>query len=142
MKQLFFILLLLILFSCQQEVKKPDFLIGKWKRINDKGSKETFEIWDTNFNGLGYSLQEKDTVFKENLSIIEIKGNKYLQVTGVNQRPTLFEFTNQTKNSFICVNPNNEFPKIISYWVNGSQLKAKVSNDDFAIDFIFEKVSN
>ncbi|WP_299626259.1 hypothetical protein [uncultured Tenacibaculum sp.] len=140
MKQLFFIFSLLLITSCKQEIKKPDFLIGKWKRVNDEGPKETFEIWNQNFNGLGYSLQEKDTVFKEILSIIEVKGNKYLQVTGVNQRPTLFQFTDQTNTSFTCKNPNNEFPKVISYWLEENQLKAKVANDDFAIDFVFERI--
>lgn len=140
MKQLFLILTLLLIFSCKHQIKNPDFLIGKWKRVNDKGSKETFEIWNQNLNGMGYSLQKKDTVFKEMLSIIEMKGNRYLQVTGVNQNPTLFEFTNQTDNSFICINPNNEFPKVISYWLEKDQLNAKVANDDFAIDFVFERV--
>ncbi|SNR14035.1 hypothetical protein [Tenacibaculum jejuense] len=140
MKQLFFIFFLLIIVSCKQEVTNPDFLIGKWKRVNNENSKETFEIWNQNFSGIGYSLQEKDTVFKENLAIIEIQGNKYLQVTGVNQRPTLFEFTELTKNSFTCKNPSNEFPKLISYWLENNQLKAKVANDDFAIDFVFDRI--
>lgn len=140
MKQLFFIFSLLLIISCKQEIKNPDFLIGKWKRVNDEGPKETFEIWNQNFSGLGYSLQEKDTVFKEILSIIEVKGNKYLQVTGVNQRPTLFQFTDQTNTSFTCKNPSNEFPKVISYWLEKNQLKAKVANDDFAIDFVFERL--
>ncbi len=40
----------------------------------------------------------------------------------------------------MCVNNNNEFPKEISYWMEEGYLKAKVANEEFAIDFVFEKM--
>ena len=64
---------LLTISSCQTKYKanKLDFLIGNWERINDKKGQKTYEIWNTNFTGLGITLKNKDTVFKEILSIVE-----------------------------------------------------------------------
>ncbi|TCP23943.1 hypothetical protein EV195_107109 [Tenacibaculum skagerrakense] len=115
-------------------------MIGKWKRINEDSTKTTYEIWNANFSGIGYTLQNKDTVFKEILNIISSEGKQYFQVTGVNQEPTLFEITKLTKDMLVCENKKNEFPKEISYWLEKDNLKAKVANDDFSIDFVFERI--
>ncbi len=128
------------LFSCEKESKIPDFLIGTWERINDESNKKTYEIWKKDFSGLGFTLRDKDTVFKEKLNIVTKKNNQYLKVTGVNQQPTFFVITTLTENSFTCENSQNEFPKKISYWLENETLNAKVANDDFAIDFVFKKI--
>ena len=123
-----------------------DWLLGNWERMNDKEGKQTFERWKKNSNeeyiGLGFTLQERDTVFKENMRLRPINGGWNLEVIGVNEQPTYFKFTNQTKNSFVCENPNNEFPKKIEYQFSDNKLKAKVSTDEMAIDFNFEKIEN
>ena len=131
-----------LLCSCQdtKEIKKPTWLLGKWKRINNQPGKLTYEFWNDNFSGIGFTLKEKDTVFKEVLNIITKKDSIFLQVTGVNERPTLFAFTNQTDTSFTAENNQNEFPKTIQYWIENNQLKAKVANDEFSIDFVFDKM--
>ncbi|QMU65577.1 MAG: hypothetical protein GKR88_15665 [Flavobacteriaceae bacterium] len=113
--------------------------MGNWTRLNDKSGQKTYEKWNSDFTGIGYTLQEKDTVFKEILSIINKNDTLYLQVEGVNEKPTLFRFTSQTQISFTCENPKNEFPKKISYYMHSDTLKATVSNDDFTIDFVFIK---
>ena len=84
----------------------------------------------------------KDTVFKETLNIITKNDSLYLQVTGVNEKPTLFKFTQQTDSSFTAENKLNEFPKMITYWKENNFLKAKVANDEFSVDFIFKKMIN
>lgn len=138
MKKLFLVICCYCFFSCAtNEIQKPDFLLGSWSRLNDKPNQSTHEIWNSDFAGLGFTLQEKDTVFKEVLSIVEKEGSLFLQVEGVNEQSTLFKFTNQTKTSFTCENPDNEFPKKIQYSIQTDTLKAKVSNSDFAIDFVF-----
>jgi len=157
MKKILGIFLLIGLISCNQNDTKPkskvtssspnlDWILGNWKRTNDKESKQTFEQWEKISNkeyiGLGFTLQEKDTVFKENLRLIPMNGIWNLEVTGVNEKPTLFQFTNQTKNSFVCENPNNEFPKKIEYQFLDKKLKAKVSADEMKIEFDFEKIAN
>lgn len=132
----------LLLFSCQNtvETKKPTWLFGKWKRINNQADKLTHEFWSEDFSGIGFTLKEKDTVFKEVLHIITKNDSLFLQVKGVNETSTLFTFTQQTDTSFVAENPHNEFPKTIRYWKENNQLKAKVSNDEFSIDFVFEKM--
>ncbi|WP_282072694.1 hypothetical protein [Polaribacter atrinae] len=143
MKLLLFTCCFLLLVSCNQEKKepqKPTFLIGDWVRINDKEGSITYETWHTNLKGLGYTLKEKDTTFKEKLSIVTIKDSLFLKVKGVNENPTLFKFTQQSATSFVCENPRNEFPKKIKYYLENDQLKAVVSAEDFKIEFIFDKL--
>ena len=140
MKYFLFICSFLLIISCKTEKekeKKPSFLIGNWIRINDKVGSKTYENWNTNFTGLGYTLKGKDTTFKEIVSIVSVNDTLFLKVESVNETPTLFKFTQQTDTSFICENPKNEFPKKIKYYLENKQLKAVVSNDDFSIDFVF-----
>ena len=132
----------LCIVSCDNNTKKtknPAFLIGNWKRLNDKPGSQTFENWNPDFKGLGYTIKNGKTSFSEQLSIIKINDTLHLQVVGVNENPTLFKFTEQTDTSFVCENSQNEFPKTIKYILDKGNLKAEVSNDDFRIDFIFEK---
>jgi len=137
---LFFICTLL--FSCQQEKKitKPTWLFGKWERVHNEADKRTYEFWENDFSGIGFSLQKNDTVFKEILHIITKNDSLFLQVTGVNENPTLFAFTQQTDTSFTAENKLNEFPTSIHYWKENGQLKASVANDEFSIDFVFDKM--
>jgi len=140
MRKLFAILILTCLFSCsKEELKKPDFILGYWIRQNDKPNQKTYEIWNSDFTGIGFTMQENDTIFKEVLSIIKKNDSLFLQVEGVNEEPTLFKFTEQTETSFTCENPENEFPKKIEYYLESGNLKASVSNDDFSVDFVFVK---
>ena len=145
MKFLLYTCCLLLMVSCQKEKKemeKPSFLIGNWIRVNDKEGAVTYEIWNSNLKGLGYTLKEKDTTFKETLSIVTIKDTLFLKVEGVNENPTLFKFTQQTNTSFVCENKKNEFPKKIKYYLENDQLKAIVAADDFKIEFIFERYNS
>ena len=140
MRKFFIFICLLSIFSCsKQEFKKPDFLLGYWNRVNDQPEKKTFEIWRSDFTGIGYTMQGKDTTFVEILSIEEINDTLYYKVVGVNENPTLFKFTEQTETSFTCENPENEFPKKIQYSLENNQLKAVISAGEDAIEFVFMK---
>jgi hypothetical protein len=134
-----------MMISCQKENRKtrqPSFLIGEWVRVNDKEGATTYEIWNSSLKGLGYTLKEKDTTFKETLSIVAINDTLFLQVEDLNENPTLFKFTQQTNTSFVCENKKNEFPKMIKYHLENDQLKAIVAADDFKIEFIFERYNS
>ena len=142
MGRLLFFIIFLFCFSCTKKSntsKQPTFLIGNWIRLNDKPGNKTFETWKTDFTGLGYTLKDGKTTFSEQLSIIKLNDTLHLKVIGVNEKPTLFKFINQTDTSFVCVNPQNDFPSKIVYLIDGEQLKAIVSSEDFRIDFVFEK---
>jgi hypothetical protein len=144
MRLLLFSFCFFLMISCQNQTnkhKKPSFLIGSWIRLNDKESSKTYETWNTNFKGIGYTKQGQKTSFEEILSIITIKDTLYLKVEGVNETATLFKFTQQTDTSLVCENPKNEFPKKIKYYLENEQLKAIVSADDFRIDFIFQGIN-
>jgi hypothetical protein len=130
--------------SCNENInkkQKPTFLIGEWKRLDDKPGNQTYEMWSTNLVGMGYTITGAKRSFQETLAIITIKDTLFLEVRGINEEPTLFKFTEQTDSSFVCENPKNEFPKKIKYFLDDKQLKAIVSADDFRIDFVFEKTN-
>ena len=133
------------MFSCKKErikTEKPAFLIGDWIRTNNKRGSTTYEFWDKNYKGLGFTIKNKDTSFKEILSIVTINDTLFLKVDGVNENSTYFKFTSQTDTSFVCENPKNEFPKKITYFKDDKQLKAIVASDNFKIDFVFEPCKN
>ena len=92
------------------------------------------------FTGFGLSLKGKDTTFFEQLRVLEKNDSLFLEVSGVNEIPTLFQFTEQTETFFVCENLRNEFPKKIKYYMDGPLLKAEISNENFQLDFIFEKI--
>jgi len=92
------------------------------------------------YKGLGYTLQNSDTIFKEQLRLFKINEKWSLEVSGVNENPTLFQLTNQTENRFVCENKINEFPKIIEYSFQDNVLLAKISDGDTEISFTFEKL--
>lgn len=133
-----------LLLSCNkhaQKAKKPSFLIGSWKRTNDTPGNETFESWNANFQGTGYTFKNGAKTFSEVLEILSKNDSLYLKVSGVNEKPTLFKFISQTDSSFVCENKKNDFPKRITYMKDGKQLKAIIANDEFRMDFIFDRIN-
>ncbi|MFH1321993.1 MAG: DUF6265 family protein [Bacteroidota bacterium] len=157
MKYLISILIILSSISCSQNNSRDkslaehsnatydfDWLVGSWIRTNDEVGKKTFEYWTKKsieeYIGFGCTIQNSDTIFKEDLRLIKINEDWNFEVTGVNKNPTLFLFTNQTENSFVCVNENNEFPKRIEYSVDDSVLVANISDKNTEIPFFFEKL--
>lgn len=143
MKRVFLLCCLTILISCNttsHKPSKPDFLIGNWVRLNDTEGNKTFETWKTDFTGMGFSIKDEKTTFKELMSIVEINDTLHLKVSNVGEKPVFFKFTQQTDTSFVCENPQNEFPKKIHYYIENQQLKAVISDNEFRIDFVFEKV--
>jgi len=133
-----------IMMSCRTEAKfeKPEWLIGKWKRIDTEDTtRTTYEVWENDFSGVCYTLIGKDTVFKETMRLLGTREKKFMQIEGMNGQPTFFEIIEEDRNHFVCVNPENEFPKKIAYTIKNKQLNAVVANEDLAVDFVFEKVN-
>jgi len=149
-------LLLLLIFACscknihKSENKKVspenfEWLIGNWQRTNEEPNIRTFEYWkkinDSEYIGLGLSLQDADTLFKENIKLIKSVSNWNLEVvTKEDASPTVFKVTKIDENGFTCENRLNEFPKIIHYFKNGDLLEAVISGDNQEIPFQFERV--
>lgn len=124
------------------ETPQFSYLLGGWNRTNDKQGKQTYEEWrkvnDTTYLGHGYTLQGQDTVWQEWTEISPINGTWYFQARMKDDSvSTDFVITSFTDTSFVCENPENEFPKIIRYRKEGNTLKAEIEAGDFKILFDF-----
>ncbi|MFK8103993.1 MAG: DUF6265 family protein [Saprospiraceae bacterium] len=120
-----------------------DWMVGAWKRTNNEEGKQTFEYWektpDGTYDGFAYTLVGKDTAFQE---IMELKPQEdiwQLTVSGVNEAPTVFVFTDHRPLRFVCENPDNEFPQRISYSRHADKLSAIITGGRMKITFLFEK---
>lgn len=141
MKYLTYLLLIIFLASCSNKKHDLEWMLGKWERTNNKKGTITYEQWkksDNSYIGLGYTLQANDTVFKENMRILKINGVWNLEVSNVNENSTYFQFIKQDEKSFVCKNPDNEFPKKIKYFRDGKKLIAIISDDNTEIPFYFK----
>jgi hypothetical protein len=149
--QLLFFFLLTVTATCtsQSELsskfKKLDWLIGSWNRTNiTKPEKTAFEIWEKKeegkLAGFGIVMQGTDTVFVEKFELV-IRDNAVYYVADVpeNKQPVFFSVTSITDNSFICENPEHDFPKKITYHWDGLTLKAQISGDGKSSDFLFKR---
>lgn len=139
----------LLLFSCNgKEKDQRDFkwLLGDWKRINETQDLRTFESWKKNseneYEGFGFSLKKSDTVFKERMYLRKEAENWSLVISGVNEEPTVFNLTDIEKRRFVAENPENEFPKKITYFDNVNSLNAIISGDGKEIIYKFEKMEH
>ncbi len=147
-----FLLILLFCSSCysgdQSEIPMSDnydWLLGEWIRTNEKEDRVTFENWskqsDSLYLGLGYTLKDQDTVFKEEIHLLNLGNQWQYVVHGVNRRPTSFRVTKKLNNSFVSKNENNPFPKLIKYSLENNILTAEISADGNKIRFLFEQHS-
>ncbi len=126
------------------DFKKLEWLAGSWNRTNVKPGQTGNESWTskspTSIIGKGVSLKGKDTIFAENLELRIKDGHIFYVVDGLdNQPPVYFKITQITDDSFVCENPEHDFPKKIAYKLTGKTLKATISDDEKNIDFIFVK---
>ena len=125
MKLLVSLIVLILLSSCkpthnsvndvESSTKNFDWIVGDWIRISEDSTSQTYESWSkTTLNeylGTGCTIRLGDTVFVENLRLAEIDKKWTLEVTGVNESPTLFVMTEIASNAFISENIQNPFPK-------------------------------
>lgn len=121
-----------------------DWLLGNWQRLNDRPGRSTYEHWtkisNSEYQGLGYTLRNGDTIFKEHMKLHLDKGKWIFEVSGVNEDPTLFPVTSKTQMSFTCENKKNEFPKFIEYSLIDKKLKAKIYGGGQEVLFSFAKL--
>jgi len=127
----------------QKTLKSLAWLEGTWIRTNVKTGRTAHERWERNeqsLQGWGVSMNGPDTSFVERIRII-IKENNFYYVADVpqNKESTYFKFTELTTTGFICENPEHDFPKKISYQLQGTSLKATISGNGKSIDYLFER---
>lgn len=122
-----------------------DWLLGKWKRTNEDKGKETFENWEkmnqNQYNGIGYTLQNNDTVSQEKMTLIKYNDAWQLLVEIPHEKETAtFEMSEFSDAEFECKNDTLQFPKQIKYWKEGTKIKALVAGDSLTLTFEFEKI--
>ena len=122
-----------------------DWLLGKWQRINEEQGKTTFENWekinDSEYNGIGFTIQNNDTISQETMKIVETNGKWNLLVKTPDEKDFIkFEMTEIADDKFECKNDILDFPKLIKYWKNGDKMNAIVSGDSLKLSFEFERI--
>ncbi len=163
MKSFLFFLIGVTLFSCNLKTKSDslpkkentnlianseksfNWLIGKWKRTNEKPEKETFEIWkktsESEYKGIGYTMQNSDTIWQEEMLLSNTDRKWELKIKNPEEEePVIFEITDFTTNSFIFENHDIDFPNVISYSKNDNKIYATVTGGDTKLAFEFEKL--
>jgi len=123
---------------------KLKWLEGTWTRTNTKPGRGGNERWlnssASEWQGYGVNLKGADTVLLEKLKIIAKDGSiYYVADVPENKQPVLFRFTALTDNSFVCENPQHDFPKKIMYEKTGDTLKAIISGNGKSIEYLFKK---
>ena len=124
-----------------------NWLLGKWKRLNEEEGKETFENWNaiskTEYSGIGFTMQGGDTIKQEEIQLIKTSGRWNFTVKAPEDPESIiFNGTSFNENEFICENLELDFPNKIKYWKNSENLKASVSYSEMEIPFEFEKLKN
>lgn len=122
-----------------------DWLLGNWKRNNEEAGKETFEEWEkinsSEYIGLGFTMQNGDTIKQEQIKLIKLNGNWNMEVKVPEEAESIiFKMLEFKTNEFTCVNEVLDFPDKIKYWKNGDKINALVSGGEIEIPFEFEKM--
>ena len=135
MKRIVFITMLFPMFfiSCKNEITKTNWLIGNWESISEEG--KFTEKWikkdRKTLLGNSYFVIQNDTVFSEESSLFQRGKDLFLIVKITSEpsdTPTEFKLTSSTKTQLIFENPENDFPKKITYnRINNDSIFAEIS---------------
>ncbi|MEP7376146.1 MAG: DUF6265 family protein [Chitinophagaceae bacterium] len=123
---------------------KLNWLEGDWTRLDVKPGRTAHESWQkisaSEWQGIGVNMKGTDTAFAEKLKLV-IKENNIYYVADLaeNKEPVYFKLTTITDHSFVCENPQHDFPKKIAYQKNGNKIKATISGDGKSFDYLFER---
>lgn len=117
-------------------IDELSWLVGQWKGDFGQGSfTETWNMLDeNNLNGTGCYVENADTVFKEQLSLISLSGScAYISISDGNA-PTLFALVENQHNSWIFENNEHDFPNRIIYLLKtDSSLLVTIEGKTFGI---------
>ena len=141
-----YFIIILLLSSCywptpQQSFNDLQQLEGKWTSSQNVQFNEYWEIKsDTLMQGVGFSLQENDTAFKEELKIYYKEGIIYYAVK-VDGSPQFvsFKLVEAKRNLWVFENKIHDYPNIIIYKLldnNGLTATTTNSNGNKKIEFV------
>lgn len=161
MRKTFILIIGVLIISCNQSKKKSintetveiteksnnfDWLLGEWERLNEEEGKKTYENWekisDTEYSGIGFTMQNGDTIKQESIRLIKTSDKWDLTVKVPEENESIsFKMTYHSENEFTCENNEIDFPNKIRYWKNGRKINASVSNSEMEIQFEFKKLN-
>ena len=161
MRKILVLLIGVLIISCNQSKKESintetveltaesnnfDWLLGEWERLNEEEGKKTFEKWekisDAEYIGIGFTMQNGDTILQEKIQLIYTSEEWNLTVKVAQEMESvMFKMTNHSENEFTCENKRIDFPNKIRYWKNGNNINASVSNAEMEIQFEFGKLN-
>ena len=115
--------------SAEESYRDIEKITGNWSSRKGVSFNENWQKKENYFSGLGFSLNENDTSFKEILKIHILNDSLTYTVFLGEERVVDFKLHEAGKNYWKFVNPVNDFPSIIEYELeNDSLLNIKVSN--------------
>ncbi|MDF1696081.1 MAG: DUF6265 family protein [Saprospiraceae bacterium] len=129
------------------KTESPNWLLGNWKRVGEKEGQQTYENWTLvqpdKYKGVGCTVKGKDTIWREDI-VLEKEADiwAFKVKTQGETTATHFKVTKLTPTSFICENPENEFPKKIEYRFDGQNIQAEISGGGPTIPFNFVRMKN
>ncbi|MFH1120421.1 MAG: DUF6265 family protein [Bacteroidota bacterium] len=95
------------------------WLEGHWVDTTNGFYESWWKSENETLHGNGYQISEGDTVFGEKLSI-ENSGRSWNYIVAFGNEKTLFRLVNSPGDSLVFENPENEFPKRITYLNKGN----------------------
>jgi hypothetical protein len=137
---LLFISLLYILcfISCGEpnafdNMKNMGLLQGEWSSHRGVAYNENWDIIsDSVFYGFGFSLNDADTLFKQDMRIFRDTNRIYYSIDHKKDSNNIkFELMEATKNSWLFKNLKNSYPNIVLYNLsNDTTLNIEISDMD------------
>ena len=147
-KVLIRIISLLLLTSCYrpdalESMRNLRQLEGTWSSSSGVLFSENWQVvTDTLMIGTGFSLQNKDTAFKEVLKIF-LNNHQvfYAAKVGDSERFVVFKLNVAKRNTWIFENYDHDYPNIITYKIDDDELIASTTNSDGhkKIEFIMKR---
>ena len=129
--------------NSKEEGPDFDWLIGVWE--NNQTS-NTYEEWhwdeDKQLEGLGYRLVQGEKVVSEHIRIFQ-RDDEFIYEAKLpnHDDPIAFRIVRITEGGFTCENIDYDFPKKISYELNGYDiLHTQLSSSKRHLKFDFRKV--
>lgn len=125
----YLVLAVMLMASCYRPTAGESFqdlkvLIGTW---NARSGVQFNEQWtyanDSLLLGLGFSMKEADTVFKEQLRIILKQDSLYYgALVDHNKEFVYFKLSKATRHEWVFENSQHDYPNVIRYLVSKDSL--------------------
>lgn len=112
-----------------KEIAKVEWLVGRWEDQSSEG--HTIEEWkkvnDSTLQGMGIVIVKNDTVFREDMKLVQEGNSLHYKVMVNNEPEVIFTHNPADTISFKFVNPDHEAPSVIEYCKpHGDTLEAAI----------------